>query len=576
MKRQSEAMKKKKPLPRLEKAPTGIYGFDEITYGGLPRNRPSLVAGRAGCGKTLFGMEFLVRGALEYHEPGVMISFEESIDDMIKNFASLGFDLNALMKRKLLNMDYVAVERSEIEETGEYSLEGLFIRLEYAINSVGARRIVLDTIETLFSGLQNEMIIRAELRRLFRWLKMKKVTAVITAEQGKETLTRHGLEEYVADCVIFLDHTVNERIATRRLRVIKYRGSSHGTDEYPFLIDENGMSVLPVSSISLDHTVSDQRFSTGIQRLDAMLEGKGFYRGSSILISGSAGTGKTTLSASFVNQACKRGEKVLYFAFEESPQQICRNMHSVGIDLERHLKSGQLKIHAARPTIWGLELHLATMHKIINSFKPKIVVVDPISNLTTIGTSSEVQSMFMRLIDFMKVNQITAFFTDLTTNNLAQESSNSGISSLMDVWIFLRDIESNGERTRGLYVLKARGIKHSNQIREFLITSNGIYLIDVYTGTEGVLTGTARMVQEAKEKTERLLRQQEIERKHRELKVKEEMIEKQIFLLKERFEMQKEETLQLIEQAKLREDIMDKERAALARVRQPGSKTSEK
>ena len=556
-----------KKSPVLEKTPTGIQGFDEITNGGLPKGRPCLIAGRAGSGKTLFGMEFLARGAMVYKEAGVLMTFEERAEDLIKNFASLGFDLQQLIDNSLLLIDYVSVERAEIEETGEYNLDGLFVRLEYAISALNAKRVVLDTIEALFSGLANEAILRAELRRLFYWLKQKGVTAVITGERGTSTLTRHGLEEYVADCVVLLDHTVNERIVTRRMRVVKYRGSAHGADEYPFLIDESGISVLPVTSLTLEHKVSSERISTGIERLDAMLDGKGFYRGSSILVSGTSGSGKSTLAASFAQVACKRNERVLYFAFEEAPQQIVRNMRSVGIDLAPCIKNGTLKIEAARPTVWGLELHLATMHKAIVSFEPQIVIIDPISNLVSVGTVNEVRSMLIRLIDFIKMKGITALFTDLIQGGVFHEATEVGVSSLMDAWILLKSIEYNGERNRGIYVLKARGISHSNQIREFLLTSKGIDIIDVYTGPGGVLTGTARITQEAQERADAIIREQQTEQLKMELDRKQKILENQIVALKAQFEGEKAELLKDLEERKLREQVLAEDRTKIARMR---------
>jgi circadian clock protein KaiC len=550
----------------LPKTPTGIEGFDEITLGGLPKGRPTLIAGNAGCGKTLFGMEFLARGALQFNEPGVMMSFEESAEELIKNFSSLGFKVNDLIARKKLLIEFVTVERSEIEETGEYDLEGLFVRLDYAIKSIKAKRVVLDTIEALFAGIPNEAVVRAELRRLFRWLKSRGVTAIITGEKGITTLTRHGLEEYVADCVILLDHTVIERVATRRLRVIKYRGSAHGTDEFPFLIQETGISVLPITSLNLEHVVSKERISTGVERLDSMLDGKGYYRGSSILISGTSGTGKTTLAAHFAAAACKRNERVLYFSFEESGNQIARNMLSIGINLEPFIKAGTLKVHAARHTAYGLEMHLATMHKIITDYKPKIVIVDPISNLMTSGTVNEVKSMLVRLIDFIKVNQITALFTDLSTAD-SSESTDVGVSSLMDTWILLKTLENNGERNRGIYVLKARGIRNSNQIREFLITSKGINLIDAYSGADGVLTGTARVAQEALDNASQILRNQETERKHRESKRKKLSFEAEFALLKSKYETEEDELNRAIQQETVGEAALLRERRKIAGLR---------
>ncbi|MES2883538.1 MAG: circadian clock protein KaiC [Pseudomonadota bacterium] len=484
----------------LEKCPTGIRGLDEITAGGLPRGRPSLVCGNAGCGKTILGMEFLLRGAIDYGEPGVFVSFEERSDDLAKNFASLGFDLGSMVKRGLLAVDYIYIERSEIEETGEYDLDGLFIRLAHAIDSIGAKRVVLDTLEALFAGFSNTAILRAELRRLFLWLKERGVTAIITGERGDQSLTRHGLEEYVADCVILLDLRVREQIATRRLRVVKYRGTTHGTDEYPFLIDEQGISILPITSLGLDHEVSNARVSTGIARLDTMLNGEGYYRGSVILVSGTAGSGKSSIAASFAEAACARGERCLYFAFEESPQQIIRNMASIGCNLARWQQKGLLRFHSSRPSLHGLEMHLVTMHKLVMQFQPDIVVIDPISNLNATSSEHEAKSMLIRLIDFLKIRQVTTLMTDLTRGNDVMASSSEEISSLVDTWLRLRDMEHQGERNRGLQILKSRGMPHSNQIREFVLSSQGIDLIDIYLGSAGMVTGTARVTQEAHEK----------------------------------------------------------------------------
>lgn len=531
----------------LQKSPTGIQGFDEITAGGLPAGRPTLVCGSAGCGKTLFGIEFLVRGATLYNEPGVFMSFEETNDELIKNVASLGFDLEDLIKHKKIALDHVHIERSEIEETGEYDLEGLFIRLGYAIDSIGAKRVVLDTIEALFAGLPNQLILRAELRRLFRWLKEKEVTAIITGERGEETLTRQGLEEYVSDCVIMLDHRVTEQTSTRRLRVIKYRGSLHGTNEYPFLIDETGFSVLPVTSLGLEHKVSNERISSGITELDKMLEGKGYYRGSTVLVSGTAGVGKTSLAAHFAEAACKRGERVLYFCFEESPSQLMRNMRSIGINLEPWVHKGLLQFHATRPTFYGLEMHLAVTHKAVNAYKPEIVIMDPINTFILGDTENEVKSMLMRIVDFLKGNQITALFTSLTSSESALESSDVGISSLIDTWLLLRDIELNGERNRGMYVLKSRGMANSNQIREFILTDTGVKLREVYAGANGVLTGSARIAQEAHENAGLLRQKQDIERKRRELERKRKVMEARVAALHAEFKSQESEALKNLE-----------------------------
>jgi circadian clock protein KaiC len=458
----------------LPKSPTGIPGMDEITGGGLPKGRPTLVAGGAGCGKTLFAMEFLVNGATQYDEPGVFVAFEESAEELAQNVASLGFDLKKLGKQKKLIVDYIRVERSEIEETGDYDLGGLFIRLGHAIDSIGAKRVVLDTIEVLFSALPNQGILRAELHRLFRWLKDKGVSAVITAERGEGTMTRFGLEEYVADCVIQLDHRVTEQVSTRRLRIVKYRGSLHGTNEYPFLIGRHGISVLPITSLGLEHQASTERVSTGVRELDEMLGGQGFYRGTSILVSGTAGTGKTTLVTAFVEAACKRGERCLYFAFEESTGQILRNMRSIGIDLAPHIKKGLLQFHVVRPSQYGLEMHLVTMYDLVKEYKPSIVVLDPITDFFSVASQPEVKATVTRIIDFLKTNQVTALFTSYTSEADSPDQTIVGVSSVIDAWISLRNLESNGERHRGLFVLKSRGMAHSNQIRSFELTSKGI------------------------------------------------------------------------------------------------------
>ena len=531
----------------LPKSPTGIQGFDEITSGGLPKGRPTLVCGGAGCGKTLFGMEFLVRGATQYNEPGVFMSFEETAEELTINVASLGFDLEDLIINKKIVLDHVHIERSEIEETGEYDLEGLFIRLGYAIDSIGAKRVVLDTIESLFAGLPNQLILRAELRRLFRWLKDKGVTAIITGERGEETLTRQGLEEYVSDCVIMLDHRVNEQTSTRRLRVVKYRGSIHGTNEYPFLIDETGFSVLPVTSLGLKHIVSNERISSGITALDKMLEGKGYYRGSTVLVSGTAGVGKTSIASHFAEAACKRGERVLFFCFEESPNQLMRNMLSIGIKLEPWVKKGLLQFQATRPTLYGLEMHLAATHKAVNAFKPDIVILDPINTFVIGDKEIEVKTMLMRIVDFLKANQITALFTSLTSAQSALESSDVGISSLIDTWLLLRDIELNGERNRGMYVLKSRGMANSNQIREFILTDHGVELREVYIGASGVLTGSARIAQEALENAELLTRKEDIERKKREIERKRKALDAKIESLHSEFESEESEAIKIIE-----------------------------
>jgi circadian clock protein KaiC len=515
------------------KCPTGIAGLDEITGGGLPAGRPTLICGGAGSGKTMLAAEFLVRGATQYGEPGVFMMFEENAAELTANVRSLGFDLAKLAAKKKIVLDHVQIERSEIEETGEYDLEGLFIRLGHAVQSTGAKRVVLDTVEALFSGLPNHAILRAELRRLFRWLKDHGLTAVITGERGEQSLTRYGLEEYVADCVIVLDHRIHEQISTRRLRVLKYRGSAHGTNEYPFLIGERGISVLPITSLRLDHQAPATRIPMGIARLDEMLGGKGVYRGSSVLVSGSPGTGKSSVGAAFADAACRRGERVLLFAYEESSAQIIRNMGSIGIDLEPWVKKGLLQIHSSRPTLHGLEQHLVMMHDAVSGFHPSVVVVDPISNLSLDRNASEVKPALMRLIDFLKQQQITTLFTSLTAGRGdPAEDSQLGVSSLMDTWLLLRNVEINGERNRTIYVLKSRGIAHSNQIREFVLSDKGIDLVDVYLGAERVLTGTARVAQEELERAAAALREQDHQRKLGRLASRQQAIEAQISALR--------------------------------------------
>ena len=552
----------------IHKSPTGIVGLDQITGGGLPQGRPTLVCGSAGCGKTMLAMEFLVRGATEFHEPGVFVSFEETDTELSANVASMGFDLPGLCARKKLFMDYVRVERSEIEESGEYDLEGLFIRLHSAIEAVGAKRVVLDTIEALFSGLANDNVVRAELRRLFRWLKEKGVTAIITAESGEGALTRNGIEEYVADCVIFLDHRVEDQTSIRRLRVIKYRGTMHGTSEYPFLIGANGFSVFPLSSLKLDHSASTQRISTGIPRLDTMLGGKGFYRGTSILVSGSAGSGKSSTAAHFVQAACQRGERALYMASEQSTDEVIRNMRSIGIDLKPWEKRGLLRFYAERPGSFGLEKHLVTLQHITADFKPSVVVIDPITNFNSAGTHSEVKSMAVRLIDMFKSRQITTMFTSLTSGDSSAELSQVGISSLMDAWLLLRNLECNGERSRGLYVLKSRGMAHSNQIREFVLTDHGVQLLDVYTGPSGLLTGSARVAAEAKEREDAAEHARMVQSKSLELKHKRLQLETEIARMRAAFELEEQSLLRDAHEVELRQYSSDTIRKAIGDSRQ--------
>ncbi|MGY2132542.1 circadian clock protein KaiC [Hymenobacter sp. HD11105] len=548
-------------LIKLPKSPTGIEGLDEITEGGLPKGRPTLICGSAGCGKTLMGIEFLVRGALEFGEPGVLMAFEETAEELAANVTSLGFDLPALQEQKLLRVDHVHVDRSEIEETGEYDLEGLFIRLGYAIDAIGAKRVVLDTIESLFGGFPNEAVLRSEIRRLFRWLKDKGVTTVITAERGDGTLTRQGLEEYVSDCVILLDNRVIDQITTRRLRVVKYRGSTHGTNEYPYLISEEGISVLPVTSLKLEHEVSNVIVSSGIPALDEMFGRKGFYHGSSILLTGTAGTAKTTLAAAFANAVCKQNKRCLYFAFEESPQQLIRNMRSVNVDLVPWVEQGLLHIEASRPTLNGLERHLVIIHKLVREFKPDAVIIDPISNLINVGNMNEVSSMLTRLIDFLKVNDITALFTALISGRSNQvEATEEGVSSLVDTWISVRDLEGVGERNRGLSILKSRGMSHSNKVREFIVTDKGIQILDVVIGPQGIVTGASRLTQQLQEQAQALAAQQELERKDRELERRRRVLEATIANLRTEFESVEEELRRINNEEETRQQIFTKGR----------------
>ena len=552
---------------RLEKAPTGIRGFDEITQGGLPKGRTALVTGGPGTGKTMFAMEFLVKGATEFGEPGVFVSFEETADELIANSASLGFSLPELCDANLLYIDYVRVERSEIEESGEYDLEGLFIRLSHAINSVGARRLVLDTIETLFSGLPNISILRAELRRLFRWIKDKNISTIVTGERGAVSLTREGLEEYVSDCVVLLDHRVTDQISTRRLRVLKYRGSEHGTNEYPFLISDRGFMVLPITSMKLDYAVGEERVSSGIPRLDAMLGGKGFYRGSLILVSGTAGTGKTAVAASFADAACHRGEKTMYFAFEESSQQVVRNMRSIGLDLEQWTGKGILKIVGQRPTIHGLEHHLLSMQFMIDDFRPTTVVVDPVTNLSQVGSLRDVRLMLSRLVDYLKARNITILFTSLTQGGTDAELTDVGISSLADSWLKLQNLEAGGERNRGISILKSRGMSHSNQVREFLLTDQGIDLVDTYTGPEGVPAGSARVAREADERAQEAALRLEIERLEEDRKKRRALLEDQITRLRSEYESAEKELEGRIRLEKLKMETIFRKRKEMGTSR---------
>ena len=551
--------------PLLGKTPTGIEGLDALTFGGIPQGRPTLLCGAAGCGKTLMAITFLVKGAQEYGEAGVFMSFEERESELATNVSSLGFDLNGLIADKQLVIDYVRIERAEIEQSGEYDLEGLFVRLGHAIDTIGAKRVVLDTVEALFGGLEDSAVLRSELRRLFAFLKSKGVTAIVTAERGEGQLTRYGIEEYVSDCVILLDNRVIDQVTTRRLRVVKYRGSSHGTNEYPFLIDEQGVTVLPITSAGLAHEVSSDVVSSGVAGLDAMLGRHGFYRGSSVLVSGSAGTGKSTLGASFVDAACARGERCLFFAFEESPAQIIRNMASVGIHLQRHRDAGLLKFEAARPSLYGFEMHLARMHRDIEQFKPDVIVIDPISAFR--GPLVEVNATLLRLADICKSRGITALFTSLSPTGEAMSENERNVSSLMDIWIGLTDVESNGERNRVLSLLKARGMNHSKQLREYRLTDQGIEMVPVYVGPEGVLTGTARVAQEARERAAEQAREDAVANRRRVLERRRLTVERQIAELQAELESEEAEVSRMGEQDELHASNRSADRSIMSTLR---------
>lgn len=518
----------------IAKCPTGIRGLDDLTLGGIPRGRSTLVCGGAGSGKTLLATEFIIRGARDFHEPGVILSFDETAQELTENLASLNFDLTSLLRRKQVSIDHVQIDRTEINSTGGYNLDGLFIRLGYAIDTIGAKRVMIDGVDSLFAGFPDENRVRTELHRLFEWLKKKRVTALITGEQGDRPLTRHGLEEYISDCVIFLDHRVINQVSTRRLRIVKYRGSVHGTNEYPAMIDADGISVLPISSLGLNYSVSNKRVSTGIPRLDTMLGGKGFYRGSSILISGTSGTGKTSLAAILARSICQQGERCLYLPMEESPSQLTRNMASIGVDLASPTSAGLLRLHSIRPTLYGLEGHLLNLHRLVTEFHPSVLVIDPISNLAAIGNTLEIKAMFTRLTDFLKHQGVTIVFTSLTGSDAPMESSAVGISSLIDSWILLRMVQTASERNRLLYVLKSRGMAHSNQIREFNLTDRGIELLDVYAGPGIEYTGSGRLTQKALDRATTLAARQAAEQRERELGLEQRSLQAQIDTLQTR------------------------------------------
>ncbi|MEA2191209.1 MAG: circadian clock protein KaiC [Solirubrobacteraceae bacterium] len=554
---------------QLAKTPTGISGLDEVTGGGLPRGRPTLVCGPAGCGKTLLAMEFIVRGITEFDEPGVFVAFEESVEDLVANVASLGFDLVELERDGRLVIDHVTVT-GDIQEAGEWDLDGLFLRLGASIDAIGAKRVAIDTIETLFGAFSDQATLRSELRRLFDWLKQRGVTAVITGERGDGGLTRNGIEEYVSDCVIVLDHRVTEQASTRRLRILKYRGSLHGTNEYPFLIGESGVSVLPVTSFGLRHNVSDERVSTGVARLDSMLGDGGYYKGSTVLVNGTSGTGKSTLAAQFCDATCARGERAMYFAFEEAEAEIVRNMASVGIHLRRWVDAGLLQFRCFRPSLLGLEAHLFAMQKFVTEFDPVAVVMDPVSDLLRIGTAADVAALLTRQVDFLKARGVTAVFTSLAEIG-EQTQTDQQMASLVDTCLLVKTMEGNGELNRVLYVLKSRGMAHSNQIREFLLTSQGIELADVYVGPQGVLTGSARQAQEALERSDGRAKLEDLEQRRVNLERRRDAVEAQTAALWREFEDEADVVRRLLSDGSTGVEARAGQRAEQGRLRRADS-----
>jgi len=565
--------RRKKSLERgrLLKVPTGIGGLDEITEGGLPRGRPTLIAGASGTGKTLLAMQFLVNRASIYGEPGVFVTFEESVPDMITNFASFGWDLDKLIEQRKLAIECVSVSDVPITETGAYSLDGLLIRLDNAISSVEARHIVMDPMQMLYTQLSDVPLLRGELLRLLQWLKSKEVTAIVTSER-QEGVSSQSLESYASDCVILLGNRIRDTVATRHLRVAKYRGSRHATDEFPFYIGERGLSVLPVTSVLPDYGASSERITTGIERLDTLLDGGGYYRHSSILVSGDAGTGKTSLAAHFARATCERGERCLYLAFEEAKDQVIRNMRSIGTDLECHVKTGLLNFRTMRPTMYGLETHLVVMEKLVDEFKPAVIIVDPVSNLSDIGTLRETKSMLARFVDFLKARQVTALFTCLRQSGGETEI---GVSSVMDVWISLRMVESDGEQNRLLHVIKARGMAHSRQVREFVLSEKGVQLLDVYVGPSGVLTGSARVAQENRESAEKLERQREFKRQQSEMKRKKLELETRMAALKEEIREVQDEMEKGVSEEKEDRRATSEAARQMTRIRQADKRTKE-
>lgn len=560
----------------LEKCPSGITGLDEITRGGLPRGRPTLLCGDAGSGKTILAMQFLVHGISKFNEPGVFISFEENEAELATNMASLGIDVKQLCADEKLAVDWIHLEPGEVKKAGQYNLEGLFLRIQSALQRVNARRIALDSLEALFAALEDHNILRSELQRLFRWLKEQQLTAIITAERGEGRLTRQGLEEYVADCVVCLNHEVVNQVSTRYLRVVKYRGSIHGADQYPFLIGKQGFLVFPVTSLGLECPAPTEVMSSGIPRLDAMLRGGGFYRGSTVLLSGGAGTGKSSVAAHFVRAACERGERAQYFAFEESKEQIVRNMRSIGIDLAAWTDRGLLQFHAARPSRCGLEAHLAMILAAVEDFEPRVVVLDPVTDFMAVGSETEVKAMLTRLIDSLKMKQITALFTSLTLAEHVDQQSEAGVSSLIDCWLLLRNLEQNGERNRTLYVLKSRGMAHSSQVREFLLTDEGVNLVDVCISADKVLVGSARRDYEIRQSEEALRQKEEICRKQQQLERERRQVEAHIETLRHQLEEKETEAADAIRIMLETEARIKSDRSAMVRSREDNLPNSDK
>jgi len=536
---------------KLTKALTGIKGFDEITDGGLPRNRPTLLCGNTGCGKTVMSMEFLVHGAVQFSEPGVFFSFEETVDELVTNMESIHIDMEKLIREKKIYIEYLESGKSQVAQAGRYDLEGLFMRLQNAIQKVDAKRVVLDSMDALFYGLDKE-ILRTEVKRLFKWLKEKGVTSLITSEINEQFVTKTGLEQFVADCVITLDSRVIDQTTTRRLRIVKMRGSGHGINEYPFMIDGAGVSILPVMSQMANQNLTNNRISSGIKDFDGMLDGKGYFEGSSILISGSAGTGKTSIAISLINETCKNNMKGLYCAFEESTSQLTRNMRSIGLDIQPYIASGLLKLYSSRPTIQNLELHLISIQNIIEEFKPQILILDPVTNLMSEGINSEIRQMLAHFVDFLKSKNITTLFTAaITLESIKSNPSDEGISAMMDTWILVRDIELNSERNRGIYVLKSRGMNHSTQVREFVITDEGIKLLPIYVSPHGILTGTSKLEETLRQEEERKLFENKIKIREHELEIKREIMENNISLLKTEFNAE----LEMLSQAKMERNL---------------------